>query len=71
MYNFNTVLYKYTVKELNDFEKYQRDLRKRMLIHAIEEHLNELNELCHSETFYPIFGRIPPLLSKVKVGNEC
>ena len=52
MYNVNTGLYIYTVKELNDFEKYERDLRKRMLIHAIEEHLNELNELCHSETFY-------------------
>ena len=52
MYNINTGLYEYTVKELNDLEKYERDLRKRMLIHAIEEHLNELNELCHSETFY-------------------
>ena len=51
-YNINTGLYEYTVEELNDLEKYQRDLRKRMLIHAIEEHLNELNELCHSETFY-------------------
>ena len=51
-YNINTGLYEYTVKELNDLEKYERDLRKRMLIHAIEEHLNELNELCHSETFY-------------------
>lgn len=50
MYNID----KYTVKELAlaDYEKFQRDLRKRMLIHAIEEHLNELNELCHSETFY-------------------
>ena len=52
MYNINTGLYEYTVKELNDLEKYERDLRKRMLIHAIEERLNELNELCHSETFY-------------------
>ena len=52
MYNINTGLYEYTVEELNDLEKYERDLRKRMLIHAIEEHLNELNELCHSETFY-------------------
>ena len=52
MYNLNTGLYKYTAKELNDFEKYKQDLRKIMLIHAIEEHLNELNELCHSETFY-------------------
>ena len=51
-YNINTGLYEYTVEELNDLEKYQRDLRKRMLIHAIEEHLNELNELCNSETFY-------------------
>ena len=52
MYIINDELYKYTAKELNDFEKYKQDLRKRMLIHAIEEHLNELNELCHSETFY-------------------
>ena len=51
-YNINTGLYEYTVKELDDLEKFQRDLRKRMLIHAIEEHLTELNELCHSETFY-------------------
>ena len=51
-YNINTGLYEYTVEELNDLEKYQRDLRKRMLIHAIEEYLNELNELCNSETFY-------------------
>ena len=51
-YNINTGLYEYTVKELDDFEKFQRDLRKRMLIHAIEEYLNELNELCNSETFY-------------------
>lgn len=43
MYNINDELYKYIEKE--------QDLRKRMLIHAIEEHLNELNELCHSETF--------------------
>ena len=52
MYNFNDELYRNTVKELNDFEKYKQDLRKRMLIHAIEEYLNELNELCNSETFY-------------------
>ena len=52
MYIVNYELYKYTAKELNDFEKYKQDLRKRMLIHAIEEHLNELNELCNSETFY-------------------
>ena len=52
MYIINDELYKYTAKELNDFEKYKQDLRKRMLIHAIEEYLNELNELCHSETFY-------------------
>lgn len=53
MYIVNDELYKYTAKELNDFEKYkQQDLRKRMLIHAIEEYLNELNELCNSETFY-------------------
>ena len=52
MYNIDTEFYKYTVKELADYEKFQRDLRKRMLIHAIEEHLNELNELCRSETFY-------------------
>ena len=52
MYIVNDELYKYTAKELNDFEKYKQDLRKRMLIHAIEEHLNELNELCNSETFY-------------------
>lgn len=52
MYIINDELYKYTAKELNDFEKYKQDLRKRMLIHAIEEYLNELNELCNSETFY-------------------
>jgi len=43
MYIINDELYKYTAKELNDFEKYKQDLRKRMLIHAIEEYLNELN----------------------------
>lgn len=52
MYIINDELYKYTAEELNDLEKYEQDLRKRMLIHAIEEYLNELNELCNSETFY-------------------
>ena len=28
MYNLNTGLYKYTVKELNDFEEYKKDFRK-------------------------------------------
>ena len=51
MYNLNTEFYKYTVKELNDFAEYKKDLRKKMLIHTIEECLNELNELCHSATF--------------------
>ena len=38
MYIINDELYKYTAKELNDFEKYKQDLRKRMLIHVIAKH---------------------------------
>lgn len=47
----NTKFYDYTEEELNDFEEYKKDFRKKMLIHTIEECLNELNELCHSATF--------------------
>ena len=48
----NTQFYDYTEEELNDFVEFKKDLRKKMLIHTIEEYLNELIELCHSETFY-------------------
>lgn len=47
----NTWFYDYTEEELNDFVEYKKDFRKKMLIHTIEECLNELNDLCHSATF--------------------
>lgn len=71
MFNNESIVTIYVKNEVYRKELFYIWCRMKNYVKFINNKVKICKEWEDFDTFYPILGRIPPLLSEAKVGDEC